>query len=82
MVKMSKIARIFYGYFLIKAKCRAITPLFVSLVKIESPLTGLKAIKIIQRCYNDAYYEVFILPVELEANDRMVEEYLAQAPDK
>lgn len=82
MKKMSKIASIFYGYFLIKARRRAITPLFISLVKKETPLTGLEAIKTLQRCYNDAYYEAFILPVELEAHDRMTVEYLAQASDK
>lgn len=82
MKKMKTIASIYYGYFLIKARCRGITPLFVSRVETETPFKGLNAVKTLQRCYNDAYYEAFILPVELEAHDRMVEEYLAQPPDK
>lgn len=82
MKNTSKVASIIYCYFLIKARRTGITPLFISLVKKETPLTGIKSIKIFRRCYNDAYYETFILPVELEAHDRMTVEYLAQAPDK
>lgn len=37
-------------------------------------------IKSIRCCYTDVYYETYILPLELEAYDKMQEEYLAKAP--
>lgn len=80
MKKMSIATFIIYNYYLAKARFRSIKPAFLTNIVNANPLQCNNSIKTIQRCYIDAYYETYILPYELEAHDRMVSEYLAQAP--
>jgi len=80
MKQINPLTFIIYNYCLAKAQYRNIKSEFLVLVESEQPLNGSDVIGRIKRCYYDAYYEAYILPSQLEAHDRMVAEYLAQAP--
>lgn len=71
---------IIYQYYLSKARYSSIRPLFINKFNNRSNIIWMGAIKSIRCCYTDAYYETYILPLQLEAHDKIQEEYLAQAP--
>lgn len=73
---------IIYHYYSIKARSNSINPLFIDKFNNRSHLMWMGNLKSIRHCYTDAFYETYILPGEIEANDKMLEEYLAQAPHK
>ncbi|WP_300002266.1 hypothetical protein [uncultured Cedecea sp.] len=73
---------IIYNYYLAKARFNSIKPLFISKFNNRTPFLWMGNLKSIRYCYADAYYETYILPVELEAHDRIQEEYLALAPHR
>ncbi|TCD12266.1 hypothetical protein E0D81_21775 [Lelliottia amnigena] len=70
---------IIYNYYLVKARFSSIRPSFINNFNNRSSILWMGTIKSIRCCYTDAYYEEYILPAELEAHDKMQEEYLAQA---
>ncbi|KLP75330.1 hypothetical protein ABR38_13345 [Enterobacter kobei] len=69
-----------YYYYLAKARLSSIKPLFINKFNNRSNILWMGTIKSIRCCYTDAYYETYILPLELEAHDKMQEAYLAKAP--
>ncbi|CZZ21420.1 Uncharacterised protein [Enterobacter hormaechei] len=79
-MKKNILTTIVYHYYLAKAQCCSIKPLFINKFNNRSNIIWMGSIKSIRCCYTDAYYETYILPLQLEAHDKMQEEYLSQAP--
>ncbi|MCG0456652.1 hypothetical protein L6R44_11095 [Enterobacter cloacae complex sp. ECC445] len=79
MKGMKPLTFIIYNYYLARAQYRNIKSGFLAQVEFEQPLNGSDVIGRIKHCYSVAYYEAYILPIQLEEHERMVGEYLAQA---
>ncbi len=62
-MKKNILTTIVYHYYLAKAQCSSIKPLFINKFNNRSNIIWMGSIKSIRCCYTDAYYETGLAPI-------------------